>query len=125
MPFEAWSTSASHAWQRPLVRWATVAIAIMVAAGLVFFLWRVIPQRGKGDTLVLHYNLYMGIDQLGSWLWLLLLPALWVGFLLVDLLLAYGFYQRDQQLALGLVAVALGWNLPWLILLYCLTLVNT
>ena len=117
--------SASHAWQRPLVRWATVVIAIMVAAGLAFFLWRIIPQRGKGDTLVLHYNLYMGIDQLGSWHWLMLLPALWVVCVLIDLLLAYVFYQRDQQLALGLIALAFGWTLPWLILLYCLTLVNT
>ena len=123
MHLEAWLFSAKQAWHRPLLRWMTVVTLAMVVLGSSWFLWRVIPHRQSG-TLVLHYNVYLGVDEVRAWEWILLLPGIWFIVSLVDVLCGYGFYHRDPQLAGSLIGLAFFWSVPWMIALYYLTLVN-
>jgi hypothetical protein len=124
MKWDAWLFSARQAWQRPLFKWTTVAIALLFFLSSGFFSWKILSQRSRGDTLVLHYNIYLGIDQLGSWKWIVLLPAVWFIVTLIDLVMAYGFYHRDVHFAASLLCLACVWGLPWATALFYLTLVN-
>jgi hypothetical protein len=49
--------------------------------------------------LVLHYNLYFGIDRVGNWLDSLLLPGVATALVLLDVAVAAWLMKRDHWLA--------------------------
>ena len=61
----------------------------MVALGLniLMWLWLIFIVRPTVDNQVLHYNIYFGIDQLGSGIKIYLLPILGLIIIAVNLLL--------------------------------------
>ena len=124
MRASAWMFSARLAWQRPYFRWMSLATVFMVVAGTLFFLGKILPMRTHTGTLVLHYNIYLGIDEVRSWMWALLLPSVWLLLTLLDLSVAFGSYRTDKQFAMSLIAFAFFWCLPWIGALFYLTLSN-
>lgn len=83
-----------------------------------------VPLRRQAETVIVHYNIYLGIDQVRPTHWLFLIPLVWWVFTLVDVGIAYGLYHKDPQLAMSLLYLALAWSVPWLVTLYYLTVVN-
>jgi hypothetical protein len=49
--------------------------------------------------IVLHYNVYLGVDVIGDWWQLYFLPIIANIFLIVNTVLAHTFYQRKERLA--------------------------
>ncbi|PJE75829.1 hypothetical protein COV04_02700 [Candidatus Uhrbacteria bacterium CG10_big_fil_rev_8_21_14_0_10_48_11] len=70
--------------------------------------YRFLPRE---DALSLHYNVYFGIDFLGSWQTAMLLPAAALALLLINITLGVFVWRRDKVtsyfLATGTVAVML------------------
>lgn len=96
----------------------------MVVAS-TFFLLSVIPLGHQGHgTLVLHYNVYLGIDDVRAWSWILLLPAVWLVMSVLDLFVAYGLHRRDPQAATGLLVLGCASCIPWMMLFYYLIFMN-
>ncbi len=66
-----------HAW--PIV-WLLVLTLHVIAFGILF--WSV---RSTEDLIILRYNAYLGIDLLGVWWQVYLMPALTFLFVLINL----------------------------------------
>lgn len=116
--------SAKRVWQRSSLRSITLLTGLILCAGTIFFLIRMVPILHTEETVVVHYNIYLGIDQVRPTYWIFLLPLAWWSLTLIDLVIAYGIYHKDAQLSISLLALALAWSLPWALTLYYLTIVN-
>jgi hypothetical protein len=124
MILQAWLFSAKRAWQEPYVKVLTCLVFSLMLGGVSYFLWKMLPRVGVVPSFVLHTNLYLGIDNVGSWRWLFLLPTVWVSVTVLDLLLAFGWFRSDAAAAGVLLAFAAGWSLMWVLFLYHLALLN-
>ncbi|MCR4256546.1 MAG: hypothetical protein NUW08_02470, partial [Candidatus Uhrbacteria bacterium] len=90
-----------------------------------WFVSQVLPAARVNGTFAFHYTIYVGIDDLRGWGWVLVLPVAWLALTLSDILIAFGLYRADQILASSLVGLALLWSLPWAVGLFYLTVINS
>lgn len=124
MFLEAWLFSARLAWRRSFFKWFFMLTLLMVIFGSAIFLWKLLSVRAESGTFVLHYNIYLGIDEVRSWPWVFLLPSVWLALTMIDLAVAFGTYRYDPHFAISLLTFAFFWCLPWLVALYYLILTN-
>ena len=81
----------------PLVRLiAAFSVAVIIGSFGAVYLFIV---RGGGDTIVLHYNAYFGVDIVGAPEQTYFLPGMAVFFFLVNLILAARFYEGRERIA--------------------------
>lgn len=83
-------------WRSSLVHWILIGTFFLDAVSwgaLAFFV------RPIDLPIVLHYNVYLGVDVIGDWWQAYSLPVISNLFLLVDTILAYLFYQKKERLA--------------------------
>lgn len=76
----------------------------------------------KSPLAVLHINIYSGIDVLGHWKWLYIIPAIFLGVAITDILLAVLLWTRQRVFSYFLLATILVSNL--ILFLYFLYLFN-
>lgn len=55
--------------------------------------------RPSENLLVLHYNVYFGVDLQGMWWQIYLLPTMGLFFFFVHSVLAYFFYRKQERIA--------------------------
>lgn len=78
-------------------------LPIIGCAGLLLYFVR------PGDaSIVLHYNVYFGVDLLGLWWQAYALPILGVLFIVGHLLLARRFYESTERIACYLMLFSSG-----------------
>lgn len=116
--------SARLAWHRPTFRVLTILLLLFVGLVSAFFLARVIPATQETSSVILHYNVYLGIDDVRSWGWVFLWPGIWLAATVVGVLAALGAYQRDAVMSYGLLVWLLAWGVPWSIGLFYLMTFN-
>ncbi len=56
--------------------------------------------------IILHYNVYFGVDMLGGWKNLFLLPAVGLILFLINFFLSIHFYKRKERIASYLLLMA-------------------
>lgn len=109
----------SNTWERPLARsegGAGFGKNSIVQALLLFSVLPIIGCLGllayfvrPGEaSIVLHYNVYFGVDLLGLWWQAYALPALGILFVAGHLLLAKRFYERAERIACYLMLFSSG-----------------
>lgn len=86
--------------RRPLALWLIILATIIT---LAHWLLLIITINTKAPTVVLHYNIYFGIDRLGNWRQAFNLPLISTIILLVDWMAAVWLTRRDRWLAYGLL----------------------
>ena len=64
--------------------------------------------RPSESLLVLHYNVYFGVDMLGVWWQAYILPVINLFFFAGHLLLAKRFYMRAERIASYLLLLSAG-----------------
>ncbi len=64
-----------------------------IVATWLQFLWNKVEPS---PITVLHYNIYAGIDIIGQWYWLYLIPGIVAALSLINFLLAIWFWARQQ-----------------------------
>ena len=64
-------------------------------------LWLILIGQAKNfDELIsLHYNIYFGIDLVGYWYQIFLLPILGLGFFIINFMIASIIYNREKILS--------------------------
>ena len=62
--------------------------------------------RPRETPLILHYNVYFGVDLLGSWWQAYLLQGVATFLFLVHIFLAYSFYQKKDRFASYILLLA-------------------
>ena len=125
MTIEAWLFSAKRAWQDPWVKGVTLLTVLFVLGGVSWFITNIIPLRyASNGQLVLHYNIYVGIDALGAWGWLFVPPLVWVAVVALDIAWAFGVYREDIYQSWTFLLFAPLWSLPWMVALWHLVRIN-
>lgn len=56
--------------------------------------------------IIFHYNVYFGVDLIGDWWQPYILPAMGLVFLVVNLGLAFRFYQQRERIAAYILLLA-------------------
>jgi hypothetical protein len=88
----------------PLVRslvTASFLIDVASLSGMYFFV-----VRGAGNVVVLHFNVYFGVDIVGSPWQALLIPGMSLLFLILNIPLAYRFYAVRERVAAHILLFA-------------------
>ncbi len=49
--------------------------------------------------IILHYNVYFGVDIIGNWWQVYFLPAMGAAFFAINMILAYVFFQSRERIA--------------------------
>ncbi|NTW75839.1 MAG: hypothetical protein HGB34_02965 [Candidatus Moranbacteria bacterium] len=88
----------------PLVRSLIAASSAIISFSFVAIYLFVI--RGSSGTIVLHFNVYFGVDIVGSPWQALLIPAMSLLFLLLNIGLAYRFYVVRERVAAHILLFA-------------------
>ncbi len=96
-----------------------IKISLFLSLLINFGLWLLLFWQSKSFALVipLHYNIYFGIDFFGPWYWLFLLPALGLGIIVGNFLMALFFYSQKilgYFLITGSMVIQIFLSLAWL-----------
>lgn len=111
--------SGGQHWERPLAQADTgvgfrenVLVRTLLIGSLTALLLSVALLgyfiRPSGTPIVLHYNVYFGVDLLGVWWQAYALPFLGGLFLLGHFFLARRFYLRTERIACYLMLLSAG-----------------
>jgi hypothetical protein len=76
---------------------------LFLVAGWGILLYFIRPRE---TPLILHYNVYFGVDLLGSWWQAYLLQGVATVLLFLHIFLAYSFYQRKDRFASYILLLA-------------------
>ncbi len=87
---------AQEFFQSSLVHWVLIGTIFVGVANWVALAIFIHPID---LPLVLHYNVYLGVDVIGDWWQMYLLPAIAGIFFVTNTILAYIFYQKKERLA--------------------------
>ncbi|MFC1644913.1 hypothetical protein ACFL08_02715 [Patescibacteria group bacterium] len=71
----------------------SVVVNLAVSAALYFFIGT------SGQSIILHYNAYFGVDLVGSWWQIYLMPVAGFFFIIVNLILASYFFYKKERIA--------------------------
>lgn len=80
-------------WTDPVIFFALV-LALLANAVMWIAIWRIVQPTDQ--PMILHYNVYFGIDAIGDWRNIYLMPALALAFLLVNVILSRFFYYKER-----------------------------
>ena len=97
-------------YRNTLVRFSLVAIGILQILGLSLLFFFV---RSGQSVVIMHYNVYFGVDLIGEWGQIFLIPSISILFVAINTLLAQWFYRYKERivsyaLLLASVLVSLG-----------------
>jgi hypothetical protein len=79
-----------------LVIWLIVGDVFFNILHFIFLLYFV---KKVDFPIILHYNVYFGVDLFASWYWIFLMPALSFLIFFINLAIGFLFYEREEKLA--------------------------
>jgi hypothetical protein len=112
------------AWDDPWYRWQSLGTIFLAVIGSVLFLWRLVPEGMRSGVLILHYNLYFGIDSVQSWQWILLFPVILLVLVATDLTVAGNLFRKDRIVSRVVLCTATLFTVLSLIGAFFVTTVN-
>ncbi|MFC1609115.1 hypothetical protein ACFL2R_04110 [Patescibacteria group bacterium] len=74
-----------------------LSLSIVVNLGIFIFLYYFIGSSGQ--SVVLHYNAYFGVDLVGSRWQIYLMPLTGLAFIVINLILAIYFFCKKERIA--------------------------
>ncbi|EKE19040.1 MAG: hypothetical protein ACD_9C00158G0004 [uncultured bacterium] len=86
-----------------LVQWMIIGSLIInvVNWGLIIFYIRPVDF-----PIILHYNVYFGVDVIGPWWQVYFLPLIGLLIFIINTLLGYLFYQQKERIVAHLLVLA-------------------
>lgn len=90
-------------------------VEIVLLLGILFNLinWGLVYYRfsrflaGQTESIILHYNIYFGIDKVGEWTRVYNLPLIGIIILLVNTVIAYLLYSKNRLLSYFIISATL------------------
>jgi hypothetical protein len=90
-------------FRSPLIQWVIIgALFVNIAnwGSIAFFI------RPVDFPVILHYNVYFGVDVIGAWWQIYFLPLIGLVILTVNTVLGYLFYQQKERIVAHLLILA-------------------
>lgn len=95
--------SAKEFFRSALVQWVIIGSLIINALNWGFIAFFIRPVD---FPIILHYNVYFGVDVIGSWWQVYLLPLIGLLILGTNTFLGYLFYQQKERIVAHLLVLA-------------------
>jgi len=111
----------------PLPRWFHILNAVslaLVALTALLPLWRLWPLMVAQQDLSLHYNTTFGVDLIGPWYQIFLLPAIGLGVLFANAIFGRQLYAKEKVLTAFFASVALATQIILFAAMVLITLLN-
>ena len=80
-------------WTDPVIFFSLV-LGALVNLGMWIAVWRIVEPASR--PIILHYNVYFGVDSIGDWRNVFLMPALAAAIFLVNAVLSRFFYYKER-----------------------------
>lgn len=82
-----------------------VSVSLLLSLILNFIGWLILSFvfRPQPELIPLHYNIYFGIDFLGPWYWIFILPTLGLLINFINFFLASLLYRKEKIISYFLV----------------------
>ena len=96
-----------------MVKWTMICTVLFYSAMTGGILFRLIPIGLRSGVLTLHYNIYLGIDEVRPWPWIFLAPMMMLGIILVNQTIAFGMFRHHELAARTLVILTTVFTLLW------------
>jgi hypothetical protein len=91
-------------WTDPVI-FFSIVLAFLANIGIwAALFWTAVPTDAP---IILHYNIYFGVDVVGNWKSLFFMPALAAGLLILNLMLSRFFYYKERLVSYLFAATAL------------------
>jgi len=84
-----------------------LAAPLINLLGFILVFWKIFPVRGARSVFALHYNIYFGIDLIGAWWKLFLVPGAALLIWAVNLVVASVSYRDHRALSYFATGVTL------------------
>lgn len=111
-------------WRDRLIRY-NVLVALLLQASLWFLIFfKIMPLVNQLDFLSLHYNIYFGIDLIGSWYRIFYIPVAGLIFLIINIFLIILLYKKERFLSYFVAACSVLISLGLAVALLLITLLN-
>ncbi len=94
---------AQEFFHNSLVQWVLIGaifVNLVNWAILAYFI------RPVDFPIILHYNVYFGVDLIGSWWQVFFLPLMGTLILIINLILAYFFFKQKERVASHLLLLS-------------------
>lgn len=91
-------------WTDPAI-FFPIVLAILANIGLWVALWRAVVPTDL--PIILHYNIYFGVDAIGNWKSLFFMPTLAAALLFLNLVLSRFFYYKERLISYLFAGTAL------------------
>jgi hypothetical protein len=98
-------TDAKEWFRTKIGAWCFVLAFFFLALDIALPIWRIVPLAESRPYIPLHYNIYLGVDRLGSWYQIFVIPAIGLGLFLFHLVLQTIAFRKEKLLAV-MVAIA-------------------
>ncbi|MDH4330781.1 MAG: hypothetical protein OEV93_04480 [Candidatus Moranbacteria bacterium] len=73
-----------------------IALSIFINVAVFVLLYSIIGT--SNPSIILHYNVYFGVDLIGGWQEVYMMPAIGLLFVFVNFLLAHYFYFKKERI---------------------------
>lgn len=83
-------------FQSSIARWLLILTLIANLGDWALVYFGVTPTE---TPIILHYNVYFGVDSIGSWKQVYLLPAVGLVVILANFILSLYFYHKKERIA--------------------------
>ena len=124
--------SASKFWESGYKRDKIVAFCFYISVVLnvamwVLLFWMIKPLSYLNEfgLVALHYNVYFGIDKVGSWFYVLVMPITGLIILIANTLIGYLLYLKDSLISYTLSVSQLITHVVLIVATVLLILLNT
>ncbi len=81
-----------------MVRITAFISFVFIAITFALPVWRILPMASETPFIALHYNIYLGVDRFGPVHSLFVLPAMSLGFFLLNVFIQAHAYRRQKTL---------------------------
>jgi len=75
---------------------------IFLVFSWVYLYMKVKPQE---DPIFLHYNIYFGVDLIGNWYLIFLMPAIGLACFFINLVFSYIIYKRSKIISYVILGI--------------------
>lgn len=110
--------------RRRFIKVSAVLSILFWALSVALPSWRVVPGIIGKTAVPLHYNIHFGIDTVGPWWQIYVVPALGLLFLLMNLIAARMAWRRDPILSFTIAGATMLIELMLLVAMIFIVFLN-
>jgi len=79
-----------------------MSVALLINIGEWLYLWFKIPRTS--GTIFLHYNIFFGIDLIGSWYQIYIMPLSALSIILINFYISLKFFPSNKKFSIMILS---------------------